>query len=91
LVAGLGLLAVALLAPATALAAGPSGAASCTGIEMAAISPPGTSDEVLGGAPQLVGEVKAFAGELGLPPGALFAFIASLHEGGHEQCDEALE
>jgi hypothetical protein len=91
LVGGLSLLALVLVAPGSTMAAGPSGAASCLGIEMAAISPPGTSDEEAGGTPQFVSEVKSFAGELGLRPGMLFAFIASLHEGGHEQCDEALE
>jgi hypothetical protein len=81
-----------LLAPG-ALAAPdePNGNASCIGIELAAISPPGSSDEVPGGAPAFVGEVKSIASSPGLPPGALFAFIASLHAGSHAECDEALE
>jgi hypothetical protein len=78
-------------APAAAAADEPNGHASCLGIELAAISPPGSSDEVPGGAPMFVGEVKSIATSLGLPPGAVFAFIASLHSGSHADCDEALE
>jgi hypothetical protein len=88
---GVGALAATLLVPNIALAGQPSGQASCMGIELAAISPPGTSDEEPGGAPQFVAEIKSFADSLGVPGGALFAFVASLHEGGHDQCDEALE
>jgi hypothetical protein len=81
-----------LLAPgALAAPSEPNGNASCMGIELAAISPPGSSDEVPGGAPMFVGEVKSIATSLGLPPGAVFAFIASLHAGSHADCDEALE
>jgi hypothetical protein len=81
-----------LLAPAALAAPGEaSGSASCMGIELAAISPPGSSNEVPGGAPAFVGEVKSIATSLGLPPGAVFAFIASLHAGSHADCDEALE
>ena len=69
----------------------PNGNASCLGIELAAISPPGSSEEVPGGAPAFVAEVKSIASSLGLPPGAVFAFIASLHTGSHADCDEALE
>ena len=78
--------------PATILAATePNGHASCVGLEQASISPPGTSDEEPGGAHQFVGEVKGIAATLGLPPGAVMAFIASLHAGSHADCDEALE
>jgi hypothetical protein len=81
-----------LLAPgALAAPSEPSGNASCMGIELAAISPPGSSDEVPGGAQPFVGEVESIANSLGLPPGAVFAFIASLHAGSHAECDEALE
>jgi hypothetical protein len=81
-----------LLAPgALAAASEPNGHASCLGIELAAISPPGSSEEVPGGAPMFVGEVRSIATSLGLPPGAGFAFIASLHAGSHADCDEALE
>jgi hypothetical protein len=63
--------------------------ASCWGIEAAALSPPGSSDEAPGGMP----DVKAFLDENfpGIPPGlALYSFAAGLHEGSHELCDEAL-
>lgn len=81
-----------LLAPGALAAPNePNGNASCLGIELAAISPPGSSDEVPGGAPAFVGEVKSIATSLGLPPGAVFAFIASLHSGSHAACDEELE
>ena len=69
----------------------PNGNASCLGIEFATISPPGSSAEVPGGAPAFVEEVTSIASSLGLPPGAVFAFIASLHAGSHAECDEALE
>lgn len=78
--------------PGAALAAGePNGHASCLGIEAASISPPGSSDELPGGARQLVTEIKQLAAFLGVRPGALFSFIASLHEGSHADCDEVLE
>jgi hypothetical protein len=63
--------------------------ASCIGIEAAALSPPGSSDEAPGGMPDL----KAFLDENfpGMPPGlALYRFAAHLHEGSHEACDVAL-
>ena len=82
----------ALTLPAGAAAADePNGQASCMGIELASISPPGTSDEEPGGATQFVGEIKEFAAFLGLPPGGLFRWVASLHAGSHALCDEALE
>jgi hypothetical protein len=78
--------------PGVALAADePNGHASCMGLEQASISPPGTSDEEPGGAPQFVGEVKGLAAFLGVKPGTLFSFIAGLHAGSHADCDEALE
>jgi len=67
-----------------------NGQASCMGIELSAISPPGTSDELPGGAPQFVREVRSIAHALGLPTGAIVAIIARLHAGGHEACDAAL-
>ena len=80
-----------MLAPgALAAPTEPNGNASCIGIELGAISPPGSSDEVPGGAPMFVGDVKSIATSLGLPPGAVFAFIASLHAGSHAECDQAL-
>ena len=82
----------AVVAPSVAFAADePNGHASCIGLEQASISPPGSSDEVPGGARQFVGEVKELAGLFGVKPGALFSFIASLHAGSHAECDEALE
>jgi hypothetical protein len=63
--------------------------ASCIGIEAAALSPPGSSDEAPGGMP----DIRAFlkANFPGIPPGqALYSFAAKLHEGSHEACDEAL-
>jgi hypothetical protein len=81
-----------LLGPAAASAANePNAAASCIGLEMAAISPPGTSDEEPGGASQFVGEIKELAATFGARPGTLFAFVASIHAGSHADCDEALE
>jgi hypothetical protein len=90
--ASLALAITVLASPGAAAAAHePSGNASCMGIELAAISPPGTSDEEPAGAPQFAGEIRGLAFVLGLPPGALFSFVASLHEGSHADCDEALE
>jgi hypothetical protein len=63
--------------------------ASCMGIEAAAISPPGSSDEAPGG----VKDIKAFLNQVapGVPPGkAFFSVAAHLHEGSHAACDEAL-
>lgn len=77
-------------APLTAFAAGPAGAASCMGIELAAINPPGTSDEEPGGARQFVGEIKEAAAFFGWPIGALDAYIAHLHLHTHDDCDAAL-
>jgi hypothetical protein len=59
------------------------------GIEAAAISPPGSSDEAPGG----VRDIKAFVEQAapGVPPGkAFFSVAARLHEGSHAACDEAL-
>ena len=72
-----------------AFAVGPKEQASCMGHEAAAISPPGSSDEFPDGMPEL----KAFINDAfpGVPPGQIYRFIASLHEGSHEACDEALE
>lgn len=64
-----------------------SGSASCIGIEASSISPPGSSEEVPGGMPALIGFVK---GEIG-KAGPFVSFAARLHAGSHEGCDEALE
>lgn len=80
------------LAPGAALAASePNGNASCIGLEQASISPPGSSDEVPGGASQFVGQVKELADAFGVRAGSLFSFIAHLHAGSHAACDAALE
>lgn len=63
--------------------------ASCVGHEASGISPPGTSDELPGGMPQLLAVIRdAFPGT---PPGAVVHSVAHLHEGSHEACDEATE
>ncbi len=83
----LGLLVAFSITPKGAAAA-PNEHASCVAQEMEGISPPGSSDEFPGGAPQLVHEgILPLEG----PPGAVFSFVAKLHEGSHEACDEALE
>jgi len=87
--------AVAVLAGSGAFAgdafAEANGRASCIGIEASEISPPGSSEELPGGARQLASELRSFATSLGVPPGALFSGFARLHEGSHEACDEAVE
>jgi len=70
----------------SAFAGGPSGPASCMGQEAAALSPPGSSDEVPGGMRDLAAFARAQPGH----PGDTFKFIAGLHEDSHEACDEAL-
>lgn len=75
------------LAPVAGADAGP--AASCVGHEASGISPPGSSDEVPGGMPQLLQFIKgAFPGT---PQGAVVSTVAKLHEGSHQACDEATE
>ena len=61
--------------------------ASCVGIEVSSISPPGSSDEFPGGVPELNGVVRSF----GVPPGVVYSAVAKLHEGSHEACDAATE
>jgi hypothetical protein len=74
------------VAPGAFAAGGP---ASCMGHEASSLSPPGSSDELLGGMPALHDFfVENFPG---VPPGQFYAGIAKLHEGSHEACDEALE
>jgi hypothetical protein len=63
------------------------GNASCVGFEASAISPPGSSEEVPGGVPELIAFVKSEAGKAG----PVISFVAKLHEGSHEACDEATE
>ncbi len=65
--------------------AGPK--ASCIGIESSSISPPRSSEELTGGR----AELAHFLNDLEGPPGAIYSFVAKLHEGSHEACDEATE
>ncbi len=76
-----------LMSTGIALATGPGVHTSCMGHEASAISPPGSSEEIPDGMP----EFKAFIDTLPSPPGTIYSFIASLHEGSHEACDEVLE
>lgn len=88
-VAALGLL-VAGLQPTSAFA-NAGGSASCVGLELSDISPPGTHPEFPDGGPGFVAEVTVLADALGFKNrGDLISFIAKLHEGSHEACDEAL-
>lgn len=85
----LGLLASLALASVGTAFAEPPAPASCMGHEASAISPPGSLGEFPGGMPGLKEFIDQEFG--GVPPGAIYATIASLHEGSHELCDEALE
>lgn len=69
----------------SASAKGPSEHASCMGQEAAAISPPGSSEEVPGGMPEFMQFIRGLPGS----PGSTISFIAHLHEGSHEACDAA--
>jgi len=60
--------------------------ASCVGIEFSSVSPPGSSDEIPGGAAELVTVTKAEAGGKFGPAASAFAH---LHAGSHQACDEA--
>lgn len=87
---GLGLAVVALaltVGPPVAAANEANSRPSCMGIELAAISPPGSSDEIAGGAPEFVREVRELAASFGLPQGAIDRLIAQAHAGSHEACD----
>jgi hypothetical protein len=85
----IGLVVGLMLIPSAAAFADAGSHASCTGIESSTISPKGTSDEFPGGRPQL----NAFIREAfpGTPPGAIVSFVAHIHAGSHEGCDEATE
>jgi len=63
-----------------------SGHASCIGIEFSSVSRPGSSDEIPGGAAELVAVTKAEAGGKFGPAASTFAH---LHAGSHQACDEA--
>jgi hypothetical protein len=79
------------LAAANLARADASGHASCNAIEASALSPPGSSDEFPGGMAEAAAIINDLARQLGIPPGAIFASAAKLHEGSHEACDEATE
>jgi hypothetical protein len=87
---GTALIAGLVLVPGGATAFADAGAsASCLGHEASAISPPGSSEELPGGMPQLKDFISTeFPG---VPRGLVYRAIARLHEGSHEACDEALE
>ena len=78
---------MAVAGPASAAASGP---ASCMGREASNISPPGSSEE------EFPGGMPGFGTFIrdnfpGIPSGAIYSQIAKLHEGSHEDCDEATE
>jgi hypothetical protein len=90
-VAALGLFVAVLLVQPTSAFANAGGSASCVGLELSDISPPGTNDEFPDGGPGFVAEVTELAAALGFNNrGDLISFVAKLHEGSHENCDKAL-
>jgi hypothetical protein len=91
-----GALAVCAVGASSTLLAVPASAdagshASCVGIEASSISPKGSLTEFPGGMQELTAFVRSLADELGISPGAVISFVASLHEGSHAACDEATE
>jgi hypothetical protein len=90
-VVALGLFVAVLLVQPTSAFANAGGNASCVGLELSDISPPGTNDEFPDGGPGFVAEVTELAAALGFKNrGDLISFVAKLHEGSHEACDKAL-
>jgi hypothetical protein len=88
LVASIALLVGLTLGPVDTAFAAAAGPASCMGHEASNLSPPGSSDELPAG----MRGFNAFFRENfpGTPSGSFIKTIASLHEGSHEACDEAL-
>ena len=80
------LFALALVSSPVVVAKGPNTHSSCMGQEAAGISPPGSSDEVPSGMPGLISFIKVSSPA----PGAIVSYIASLHEGSHDACDDVL-
>jgi hypothetical protein len=84
-------LASLVLSPASLAFADSGGAAnahaSCIGHEAAGISPAGSTDEFPGGMPEVVASLRDTFGVVG----PIVSFVAKLHEGSHEACDEATE
>jgi hypothetical protein len=90
-VVAVGLFVAALLVQPTSAFANAGKSASCIGLELSDISPPGTNAEFPKGGPGFVAEVTELAPALGFKNrGDLISFIAKLHEGSHENCDAAL-
>jgi hypothetical protein len=87
----LGMVLALALVPVSAAVAAPGEPTSCMGHEASDINPPGSNQEFPEGSVGLRDEVRAIAAFLGVPVGQVYRFIASLHEGSHEACDEALE
>ena len=84
-----GLIVALVVLPAGIASAEAGTHASCVGHEASAISPKGSSDELPGGAPQLIQFLReTFPGT---PVGAIVGQIAKIHAGSHEACDEATE
>jgi hypothetical protein len=65
----------------------PTATRAASGFEVSSISPPGSSEEVPGGAPELIAFLKSEFGKAG----PAVSSVAKLHEGSHEACDEAVE
>lgn len=79
------LLIVFALATTRTASADAGAGASCMGHEASGISPPGTSDEFVGGMP----EFRQFIADNfpGTPPGAIIRTIAKQHGVSHEACE----
>jgi len=86
-----GMLLALTLVPASTAVAAPGEPTSCMGHEASDISPAGSNEEFPDGMVGLREEVRAIAASFGVPVGQVYRIIASLHEGSHEACDEALE
>ena len=81
-----GLVIALLVIPAGAAFADAGSHASCMGLEASGISPKGSSEELPGGMPQLIGFIhETFPGT---PAGAVVSSIAKIQAGSHEACDQ---
>lgn len=83
----IGLILGLTLLPSVAAFADAGTHASCIGLEASSISAPGTSDELPGGMPQLTEFLRDTFGH----QGPVVSFVAHIHAGSHEGCDEATE
>jgi ABC-type sugar transport system substrate-binding protein len=79
------LLLILALGPARSASADAGAGASCMGHEASGISPPGSSDEFVGGMP----EFRQFIADNfpGTPAGAIIRTIAKQHGVSHEACE----